>query len=171
MSAMHTLEQINAMDADGFVDAFGGIYEHSPWVARKAEQSRPYATLEQLHAAMKGAVAAASESERLALIRSHPELLGKLAPMEKLTADSLGEQMSAGLDQCSPEELAQLKALNHAYREKFGFPFVVAVRGLTRSQIIERLGARAGNTQQQEFAACLAEIDKIANLRLQALVQ
>jgi 2-oxo-4-hydroxy-4-carboxy-5-ureidoimidazoline decarboxylase len=165
-----TLAQVNAMPADEFVRVFGGVYEHSPWVAVIAEQQRPYATFEQLQIAMRDAVARSADSDKLALIRAHPALLGKLATFDQLTAASRAEQASAGLDHCSADELAQLAKLNQAYRDRFGFPFVVAVRGLTRAQIIERMQTGLHGTRETEFSTCLAEIDTITHLRLLSLV-
>ena len=166
----HTLAQINQMSNDEFVSALGGVYEHSPWVAVAAARLRPYATFEQLYAGLRDTVAAASADERLALIRAHPVLLGKQASLTGLSTASRDEQASVGLDHCSENELAQLATLNLAYREKFGFPFVIAVRGRTREQIIASMRQRLRGTHQAEFDACLAEIDRIAYLRLQALV-
>ena len=164
-----SLEQINALNADDFVIVFGGIYEHSPWVARQAAAARPFASVDEMLAVMQSAVGAAAHDIELALIRAHPELKGR--PAADLTADSRAEHKSVGLDQCSPQELEQLESLNRAYLQKFGFPFVIAVRGLTRAQIMDSLSSRLGNDYAVEFDTCLAQIDRIAGLRLAALTQ
>jgi 2-oxo-4-hydroxy-4-carboxy-5-ureidoimidazoline decarboxylase len=165
------LADINALDAPAFSAKLGGIYEHSRWVAQRAWPRRPFASVQALHAAMQDAVNAAQPSEQLALIRAHPELGGRLAMAGKLTEASRGEQSGAGLDQCTPEEFAQLQALNAAYRAKFGFPFIVAVRGLTRAGIIAAMRQRLDNTIDEERAASLREIGRIAQLRLQDLIE
>jgi len=165
-----TLAELNAMDTADFSSRLGSIYEHSPWVARRAWAMRPFPSVDALHATMEKAVAEASPAERSALILAHPELAGRLAVAGKLTDASRSEQASAGLDRCTPEEFARLQELNAAYRQKFGFPFIVAVRGLSRADIIERMSARLANTEAQELAACLHEIGRIARLRLQDMI-
>lgn len=165
-----TLDAINALDRSAFRAALGGIYEHSPWVAERAWPKRPFASLQALHAAMQDAVTKAQPAEQLALIRAHPELGGRLALAGKLTEASRGEQAGAGLDRCLPEEFAELQALNAAYREKFGFPFIIAVRGLTRAGIIEAMRERLQHSPEEEHAACLRQIGRIAQFRLQDLI-
>jgi len=173
----YSLEQINALNADDFVDAFGAIYEHSPWVAEQAAKARPFDSIEHMLAAMQEAVARASRDAQLLLIRAHPQLQGKLhgklqgKPAAILTAESTSEQKSAGLDQCSPLEMEQLATLNKAYRDKFGFPFIIAVRGLTRGDIIDSMSQRLNNQAGIEFETCLDQIYRIARLRLATLVQ
>jgi 2-oxo-4-hydroxy-4-carboxy-5-ureidoimidazoline decarboxylase len=171
---MYSIAEVNALDAPTFVSVFGSVYEHSPWVAATAAAQRPFADAQALAAAMQAAVNAATREAQLILIRAHPELLGRLAPSEAaaiaLTAESRSEQSSVGLDRCTQEELDLLRALNQAYREKFDFPFIVAVRGLSRSEIIARLSARLENNAEAEFQNNLGEILKIAVLRLAALV-
>jgi len=163
----YSLQQINAFSVDEFVNAFGAIYEHSPWVAEQAAKTRPFNSIEQIQAVMQGIVAAASRDAQLLLIRAHPELQGK--PATILTAESISEQKSAGLDQCTPQEMQQLATLNKAYRDKFGFPFIIAVRGLTRGDIIDRMSQRLNNQADVEFETCLAQIYRIASLRLATL--
>lgn len=165
-----TLDHLNALDAAGFVTALGGIFEHSPWIAADAANHRPFADLDALHTAMVAAVDAAGREAQLALIRAHPELAGKEAAAGTLTADSRGEQRGAGLDQCSPEELARLRTLNAAYRARHGFPFVIAVKGLTRRQILDAIATRLDNPTEAEFTTCLAQIARIARFRLDALL-
>ena len=165
------IAEINALDEAAFSARLGGIYEHSPWVAQRAWPRRPFASVQALQAAMQDALIAAQPSEQLALIRAHPELAGRLAIAGQLTEASRSEQSAAGLNQCTPEEFAQLQALNFAYRAKFGFPFIVAVRGLTRAGIIAAMRRRLGNTIDEERAASLREIGRIAQLRLQDLIE
>lgn len=165
-----SMRQIDAMERDAFVAQLGGIYEHSPWVAQRAWTARPFGSRDALHAEMEKIVARASHEEQLALIRAHPELAGRLALAGALTDASRSEQAGAGLDRCTAEELARLQALNAAYRARFGFPFIVAVRGLTRAQIIARLEQRLSHAPEQEFEACLREIGRIAGFRLHDLI-
>ena len=164
------LAHLNTCPSEEFVASLGAIYEHSPWVARAVVAQRPFASAEQLHGAMQAAVEAAAQDVQLELMRAHPQLLGKLAPNISLTAHSRHEQASAGLDQCSAEEIDQLDTLNRAYRDRFGFPFIVAVRGLTRADILARMRERLTHSPTQEFATNLAEIARIAQLRLDALL-
>ncbi len=170
MSAPFSLAQLNALDDAGFIAALGGIYEHSPWVAEGACTQRPFASADTLRAAMQGVVLAAGIEKQMALIRAHPELAGKLAAAE-LTEASRGEQASAGLDRCTAEERSQLQALNQRYSERFGFPFIVAVRGLNWSGIIVRITARLEHDREREIATALTEIGKIAAFRLGDLLQ
>ena len=165
-----TLDQLNTLNAADFTATLGGIFEHSPWIAEAAAEVRPFADVAALHTAMTTVMRSAPHDRQLALIRAHPELAGKEAAAGTLTADSRGEQASAGLDQCTAAELAQLRALNAAYRERHGFPFVIAVRGLTRHQILAALAERIENTSEAEFDTCLQQIARIARLRLDALL-
>jgi 2-oxo-4-hydroxy-4-carboxy-5-ureidoimidazoline decarboxylase len=167
---MQTMEDLNGMDSAAFVARLGSIYEHSPWVAERVWPRQPFASLEELHSAMQGAVLESEPAKQLALIRAHPELLGRLARPDELTAASRNEQAASGLNRCSAEEVDRLQTLNRAYREKFGFPFVIAVRGLDTAQIIAHMAARLNNGNEQELAACLHEIGRIARFRLEDLV-
>ncbi len=169
-SARLTLEQLNALDRAAFVQVLGGIYEHSPWVAEAVWPQRPHASVAALHAAMQAAVAAAGSAAQLALIRAHPELAGRAAIRGELTAASSREQRGAGLDQCSAEEYARLTALNAAYRERFGFPFIVAVRGHTRQSIIDAMAQRLQHAPEAEIAEALRQVGRIAGLRLADLL-
>lgn len=153
-----------------FVDRYGGIYEHSPWVAEQAEPIVAESTqIEEIARVMADCVDNASEDKQLALIRAHPDLAGKAQIAGELTADSTTEQSSAGLDQCSPAEYQRFQDLNRAYRARFGFPFVMAVRNSTRTQILEAFELRLGNDREVEFETALAEIHAIARLRLEAM--
>ena len=153
-----------------FVEKYGGIYEHSPWVAERAEPVVAGSDdIEEIARVMADCVDNASTEQQLALIRAHPDLAGKAQLAGELTADSTTEQSSAGLDQCTPAEYEQFQALNSAYHDRFGFPFVMAVRNSTRAQILEAFESRLGNDYDEEFETALAEIHTIARLRLEAL--
>ena len=162
------LEQAGAMDCAAFEALLGGIYEHSPWVARRAWLQRPFASVDALHAVMQAVVREATHEEQLALIRAHPELLGRLDSV-RLTESSRSEQASAGLDRCTPGQKARMQALNRAYRERFAMPFIVAVRGLDWGGIIARMEKRLTNDSATEHAEALRQIGRIARLRLEAL--
>ena len=165
---MTVLDELNRAPREAFVARLGGIYEHSPWVAERAFAARPFATLDALHAAMQRAVAEASADEQLALLRAHPELAGRLAAA-RLTEHSRREQAGAGLDRITAEERQRMQQLNERYREKFGFPFIVAVKGLDGAGILERMEARLSHTREAEIAAALDEVGRIARFRLEAL--
>ena len=165
-----TLDGINGFDKGTFVAAFGDVFEHSPWVAERAFARSPFASGDDLHDAMCQAMRAASTAEQLALIRAHPQLAGKAAIRGELTEASNREQRGAGLDQCSPEEFAMLTRLNAAYEEKFGFPFIIAVKGHTRASIIAAMRARLANGVETEHAEALRQIERIAGFRLAAMI-
>jgi 2-oxo-4-hydroxy-4-carboxy-5-ureidoimidazoline decarboxylase len=165
-----TLDDVNRLDQADFVRRLGGIIEHSPWIADATWHERPFASVDALHAAMVGALASAPVDTQLAVIRAHPELAGKAAIRGEMTADSIDEQGSAGLTQCSPNEFARLSALNRGYNAKFGFPFIIAVKGLDRATIIERFVARLDNDRATEFNEALAQIARISRLRLAQLL-
>jgi 2-oxo-4-hydroxy-4-carboxy-5-ureidoimidazoline decarboxylase len=165
-----TLHQLNALSKDSFVATLGGIFEHSPWVAERAFDDRPFAGIEALHGAMMAVVQRAQEDERLALLRAHPELAGKAAVRGELTEESANEQARAGLAHCSPEEFAQLTELNARYNNRFGFPFILAVKGYDRAGIIREFAARIKNGRDDEIEACVAQIGRITRFRLDALV-
>lgn len=164
------LKELSAMDQTDFTAVLADIFEHSPWVAHRAWHHRPFATLDALHQAMVREVNQASVNEQVTLIRAHPELAGKQAREGTLTAASTQEQRGAGLDQCTAQELERFNTLNAHYRDKFGFPFIIAVKGLDRYQIMDAMEARLSNTPEQEHQTCLHEIAKIARFRLEALI-
>ncbi len=166
-----TLAEINALDRSAFVDRLGGIVEHTRWIAEDAWPSRPFASIDALHTAMIAALMRAPVDTQLMVIRAHPELAGKAAIRGEMTVDSKREQGGAGLTQCSPQEFAQLIALNRAYKAKFGFPFIVAVKGLDRAAIIERFAARLERDRASEFAEALAQIARISRLRLATMLE
>jgi len=165
-----TLADVNAMDEAAVVRALGGVFEHSPWVAQRAFAARPFADVASLHAAMVAVVDRASDAEKLALLRAHPELAGKAAVRGELTTDSAKEQSGAGLAQCSPEEFATITDLNRRYNEKFGFPFILAVKGYDRAGILREFARRVDSDRSAEFAECLAQIARITRFRLDALI-
>ncbi len=164
------LETVSAMGEDAFVAALGGVFEHSPWVAEGAHRAGPFASVEALHGAMVEVVRAAPRERRLALIRAHPQLAGREAEAGELTGDSSAEQASAGLDRCTGAELATLRERNAAYLERHGFPFVMAVKGRTKGEILDAMAQRLGNETDAEFERCIDEIATIARLRLDALL-
>lgn len=163
---MITLAELNRLDRAGFVAALDGLYEHSPWVADAAFAAAPFASKLALLDALNAAMLAAPEARQLDLIRAHPELAGKAAIASALTAASTREQAGAGLSQCTPDEFASLHRLNAEYRARFGFPFILAVKGHTRASIIASLAARLANDRATEQARALREIGRIAGFRL-----
>ncbi|MDH4481603.1 MAG: 2-oxo-4-hydroxy-4-carboxy-5-ureidoimidazoline decarboxylase [Rhodoferax sp.] len=168
---MLTLDQLNAATADECVALLDGTYEHSPWIARAAAAQRPFASLVHLKLALAQVVREAGQDAQLALIRAHPELAGKAMVSQTLTAESTNEQSKAGLTDCTPEEFARIQQLNAAYNARFGFPFILAVRGprglgLDRSEIIATLARRLDNHPDFERAECLRSIHRIAEIRL-----
>lgn len=150
-----------------FVRELGDIYEHSPWVAEAAWPAGPFSTMEQLHDAMQQSVRRAPVEQQLALIQAHP-LLGT-DKLSTLTPSSQTEQSSAKLDQLSAQERAEFERLNTAYQQRFKFPFIIAVSGRSRGEILDAMRERLGNSREQEFEKCLQEIGQIAKLRLQKL--
>ncbi|HEX8955780.1 MAG TPA: allantoate amidohydrolase [Burkholderiaceae bacterium] len=169
------LETLNRASVAQFTEALHGIYEHSPWVAQRAAAARPFANITALKLAMQLAVREADTDAQLGLIRAHPELAGKAAVAGTLTPESTGEQAKAGLNLCSPEEFATLQKLNADYNARFGFPFILAVKGpdgkgYTRQAIIAAFSRRLKNRQADEFAENLRQIDRIAELRLNDLL-
>ncbi len=165
-----TLTELNHLTKDAFVKALADIFEHSPWVAEGVVDQRPYATLESLHQAMVKTVENASPVTQLQLICAHPELAGKAAIRGELTLSSTHEQQGAGLDACSEEEFNTLQQLNRDYTAKFGFPFILAVKGHNRHSIIEVFSQRLHHTPAQEKQTALEQIYKIAYFRLNTLL-
>ena len=171
LSPALSLDQLNAADQTAFTALLDGTYEHSPWVAQQAWHRRPFATVTALKQALADAVRQAPQDQQLALIRAHPELAGKAMVSKTLTAESTNEQGRAGLTDCTPEEFARLQQLNADYNAKFGFPFILAVRGprgqgLTRQQIIDTFARRLDNPLDFERAEALRHIHRIAEIRL-----
>ena len=160
---MTSVADINAMSRDGFVATFGDVAEHSPWVAESAWAKRPFADRETLIAAFVHALRTASAEAKLALIRAHPDL----ATRARLTADSTNEQAGAGLDRLSPVEFARFTELNDAYKSRFGFPFIFAVRGATKSMILKAFEERVANRPEVEFETALTQVARIFRFRLE----
>jgi 2-oxo-4-hydroxy-4-carboxy-5-ureidoimidazoline decarboxylase len=164
---MPNLAALNAADAAAFTAALGHLFEHSPWVAAETWPRRPFRDAAQLHAELCRTMQGAEAERQLALIRAHPDLAGRLARQHQLTAESTREQASAGLDRLGEAELAEFTRLNTEYRERFGFPFIICARLNAKDAILSAMRARLGHTPAQEHAAALAEVEKIAWLRLQ----
>ena len=168
MSAFKTLKP-STLSRDEFVAAFADIYEHSPWVAEKAYDLGLDASVDQidtLHQRMSDLLLSADHARQLALINAHPDLAGKAAVQGQLTAASTEEQAGAGIHQCTNEEFARFVKLNEAYKAKFKFPFIMAVKGSDRHQILAAFETRIHNPTDVEFKCALAEINKIALFRL-----
>ncbi len=165
-----TLDQLNRADRAAFVAALSGIFEHSPWVAEGVWALRPFADVAALHRAMLAVVDGAGEQRQLALLRAHPELAGRAAVRGELTAESTSEQSGAGLGACTREEFARLQELNARYNAKFGFPFILAVKGHDRAGIIGEFARRVEQDRAAEFAECLRQVAKITRFRLDALL-
>jgi OHCU decarboxylase len=171
MSRFQTLTP-SRLDRKAFVEAFADIYEHSPWVAERTYDqgvSPDIDDIDVLQQRMAAVLLSAGRDEQLALINAHPDLAGKAAVRGELTASSTSEQAGAGIHECTPEEFARFTELNDAYKARFGFPFIMAVKGSNRHQILAAFEERIHNTPEQEFARALAEINKIALFRLQQL--
>jgi len=164
------LEEINRLDQTYFTELLGGIFEHSPWVAQSSYAHRPFTSIGHLHRVLVEVVRGAPPEKRAKLLCSHPELAGKEAETGDLTGDSRREQAGAGLNQCSADELADIKSLNRAYRGKFQFPFIIAVTGLGKQQIIAAMRKRLGHNLETELKTAHAEVEKIALIRLKATI-
>ena len=158
------------MSAAEFRAAFGGVFEHSPWIAERAFAARPFASVDALHAAMTDAVKRAGRDEQVALLRAHPELAGKEAQAGTMTGDSTAEQGGAGLNALSREEMARISDLNRRYREKFGFPFIIAVRQHTKDGIFGEFERRLALAPDAELETCLGQVFVITRLRLDGLI-
>jgi len=160
---MMTIADVNAMSPSAFLDAFGDVAEHSPWVAREAFSFRPFGNRDELALHFERALKGANRDAQLALIRAHPDL----ATRAKLTEDSSKEQAGAGLTSLSPEEFTRFTGLNTRYRERFGFPFIFAVKGATKHMILESFAARVDKDPEQEFAMAIAQVCRIFRFRIE----
>ena len=165
-----TLWELNRLSTAAFVAALGNVFEHSPWVAERASKKRPFQTLDELHETMIAAVWSAPAATQMALLRAHPELAGKAALRGELTTESTLEQSGAGLSNCSAEDLAKLTALNAAYTAKFGFPFILAVKGYDRAGILREFEQRLERDPSLEFEEALKQVARITRFRLEALL-
>ena len=168
---MIELNTLNHASKRDFVAALAAIFEHSPWVAERVADLRPFASGIALHRALCDAVMQAPEAQQLALIRAHPQLAGRAAIRGDLTAASTSEQRGAGLPYCTPDQLERLNSLNAEYSSRFGFPFVLAVRGHTPQSVIAAMERRVTHEVRQEIAVALSEIFSIARFRLEDLLQ
>ena len=167
---MMKLDDLNNAGAADFVALLDGTYEHSPWIAERAAASRPFKSLAALKVALARVVREASVDEQLGLIRAHPELAGKAAIAKQLTAESLGEQASAGLDQLTPDEYARFQTLNSDYGAKFGFPFIICARLNDKTSILAAMQRRLAHDRDAEIAEAIAQIGLISRLRLEDAV-
>jgi 2-oxo-4-hydroxy-4-carboxy-5-ureidoimidazoline decarboxylase len=161
-----TTSELDKLEPSAFVTQLEAIFEQSPWVAERVVNARPFVSRTELHAAMCAAMWSAPRERQLELICAHPELAARAT----MTQDSVAEQRGAGLDRLTAEEHAALLRLNRAYRERFGFPFILAVKGKDKNDIRASLEARVGNDPETEFQTALGEIEKIAGFRLEALI-
>jgi beta-ureidopropionase / N-carbamoyl-L-amino-acid hydrolase len=168
---MITLERLNALSAQDFVVALASIFEHSPWVPERVAASRPFASVIALHQAMSAAVLQADEAQQLALIRAHPELAGRAALRGDVTSASRSEQKGAGLSASTQSQLTRLQTLNAEYTQRFGFPFVLAVKGHTPDSVIATLAERVNHDALEERSVALRQICRIGYFRLADLVQ
>lgn len=164
---MPALSDLNQADRAAFTAALGHLFEHSPWVAEQTWLKRPFRDAAHLHAALCITMRAATQERQLALICAHPDLAGRLARQKQLTAESTREQASAGLDQLTDIELAEFTRSNDTYQARFGFPFIICARLNAKAAILAAMATRLPNSPATEFATALAEIEKIAWLRLQ----
>jgi len=165
-----TLWELNRLSPAAFATALGHVFEHSPWVAERVCRKRPFKSIGVLHEAMMATVWEAPAASQMALLRAHPELAGKAALRGELTADSTMEQSGAGLDQCSAEELVRLTTLNAEYSAKFGFPFILAVKGFGRAGILREFARRVEREPSVEFEEALKQVARITRARLDALL-
>ena len=163
----YTIAQLNQMTQSEFTEALGEIWEETPEIAQQTWRSKPFADLEALHQAMAAVVNSMSESEQLELIRAHPDLGSKA----KMAEASVQEQAGAGLDRLSESEYQRFQSLNQAYKDRFNFPFIIAVKNHTKESILEAFETRLENTQEQEKQRALTEISKIARFRLQSIIE
>jgi 2-oxo-4-hydroxy-4-carboxy-5-ureidoimidazoline decarboxylase len=166
----HTIAELNHAPLQDFVAIVGPVFEHSPWIAEATATRRPFSDLQNLHQALCETVRTSAPERQLALIRAHPDLVGKAALAGTLTPQSTSEQASAGLNKLSAEEIATFQKLNEAYRTRFGFPFVICARENKKEAILKGLQVRIPNSREDEIKTALEEIAKIAYLRLQDIV-
>ena len=161
-----TFDELNSKDRSGFVGAIGWVFEGSPWVAERAWDKRPFATLDALHDTLSSVVASAALGEQLTLLRAHPEL-GARAGMSDTSSR---EQTSAGLDALTRDEIERLRSLNSAYREKFGFPFLFAVAGRTAQDVLNAIERRLTSPRDEEHREALRQVYRIARIRLEGII-
>lgn len=167
MKVTSVIEKLNEYSNDQFVELFGEIFEHSPWIAQKAAETKPFNTVEEPFETMRRIVEESTYEEQLALILEHPELGKRI----KMSEASVREQSGAGLDSLSPEEFDVFSATNKAYMKKFEFPFIIAVAGKDKHDILSAMKERLNNSREAEFETALQEIYKIARLRFNAIIE
>lgn len=168
---MLSLDDVNALPPEAFVARFGDVAEHSPWVAEVAAALRPFPSREGMIDAFAKAVRAATAEMQLKLVKAHPDLAGRAARAGAMAADSRREQAGAGLDTLTADEYARFADLNGRYRARFGFPFILAVKGATKHQILEAFEARVGNSPDLEFQTALGQIARIFRFRIEDRVR
>jgi len=161
------ISDLNGLDQEGFVKAIGHVYEDSPWVARRAWEIRPFASVDNLCDRMNTAVLSAAREEQLALLRAHPDL----GTRARIGESSTREQAGVGLDRLTPDEYGRLLRLNSEYKQKFGFPFLYAVKGSDKHRILNALEARLASTPEAEFSEALTQVFRIARFRLEEIVE
>jgi 2-oxo-4-hydroxy-4-carboxy-5-ureidoimidazoline decarboxylase len=162
-----TLAELNALDRDAFVQTLGWIFEDSPWIAERAWTRRPFASLDALHQAMIDVAQQASGLEQLALLQAHPDL----GTRARISDASTGEQRGAGLDRLTVDEYQRLQTMNDEYRRRFGFPFLFAVKGSTKEDVLTALEARVGRSSDEERAEALRQVYRIARFRLEDVIR
>lgn len=163
MASDPTIAELNRADRETFVERLGSVYEHSPWVAERAWDDRPFESVADLHVSMRSAVEGADRERRLELLRAHPDL----GEQTEMTDASVEEQASAGLDQLTPEQYEAFQRLNERYRDEFGFPFIMAVRGESPDEIRAGMEERVEHSRAEEFRTAIDEVHTIARLRLE----
>ena len=171
VSAPISTDELQRLERDRFVQLFGGVFEQAPWVAEQAFEAGPFHSAEELHAAMVDAMRRAPRARQLALVRGHPDLAGRAAIRGDLTAASSAEQAGAGLDQCTAAEFERFRDLNERYQAKFGFPFILAVKGKSRQEILAAFEQRLAHSAAAEFNEALDQIARIARFRLDDLIR
>jgi len=165
-----SVADLNRMDRPAFTQALGAVFESAPWVAERSWAARPFTTVEALHAAMAAVVRQAPRAVQLAFLRAHPDLAGRAACAGAMSASSVAEQASAGLDRLTEAEYERFNRLNAAYRKRFGFPFIIAVRRHDKTGILAAFERRLGHTADEEVEAALAQVFDITRGRLDGLV-
>jgi len=166
-----SLHELNALDRDTFVAALANLFEGPPWIVREAWVARPFGSLDQLHEALCAVMYAAPQEQQIALLRAHPDLVGRAALAGALNPASTHEQAAAGLDRLTPDEIATFNQLNAAYQARFGFPFVICARENKKDSILAGFAARLRNSREHEAAIALGEVAKICALRLRDTVR
>lgn len=163
---MMSLEDVNTLSLTDFTARFGDIAEHAPWVAQRVAEERPFASVEAMVDAFQNVVREAAQGDQIALLKAHPDLAGRAARAGELTADSAHEQKGAGLDSLSEDEYARFHRLNEAYKARFEIPFIYAVKGATKHDILSAFEARLQATRSEEFLTALTQVLRIVRFRL-----